>query len=68
MLENIVCNYALSKGYEVSVGRVSELECDFVMRSPQLEYSYVQVALTIMASKETNRTLARTGDVDLLTP
>lgn len=53
VLENIVYNYALSKGYEVSVGRIGKLECDFVMRSPQLEYSYVQVALTIMASRET---------------
>jgi predicted AAA+ superfamily ATPase len=53
VLENIVYNYALSKGYEVSVGRIGKLECDFVMRSPQLDYSYVQVALTIMASTET---------------
>ena len=52
VLENIVCNYALSKGNEVSVGRVGELKCDFVMRSSHLENSYVQVALTIMARKE----------------
>lgn len=53
VLENIVYNYALSKGYEVSVGRIGKLECDFVMRSPEMEYAYVQVTLTIMASKET---------------
>ena len=46
-------NYALSKGYEVSVGRIGKLECDFVMRSPEMDYAYVQVALTIMLSRET---------------
>lgn len=53
VLENVVYNYALSKGYEVSVGRIGKLECDFVMRSPEMDYAYVQVALTIMQSKET---------------
>lgn len=52
VLENIVYNYALSKGYEVSVGRIGKLECDFVMRSPAMDYAYVQVALTIMESRE----------------
>ncbi len=53
VLENIVYCYAKSKGFAVSVGRIGKLECDFVMRSPDLEYVYVQVALTIMNSKET---------------
>lgn len=53
VLENIVYNYALSKNYEVSVGRIGSLECDFVMRSPQMNYAYVQVALTIMDSAKT---------------
>ena len=53
VLENIVFNYALSLGYEVSVGRIGKLECDFVMRKGRMEYVYVQVALTINASQET---------------
>lgn len=53
VMENIVYNYALSLGYEVSVGRIGKLECDFIMRSPELEYAYVQVALTIMDSANT---------------
>lgn len=53
VLENVVYNYALSKGYEVSVGRIGKLECDFVMRSPEMDYAYVQVALTIMDSEKT---------------
>ena len=53
ILENIVYIYALSKGYSVSVGRVGKLECDFIMRNIHNEYAYVQVAMTIMESLET---------------
>ena len=53
VLENIVYSYARSLGYEVSVGRIGKLECDFVMRSPAMEYAYVQVAMTIMNSLST---------------
>lgn len=52
-LENIVYHYARSKGYEISIGRIGKLECDFIMRGQTMEYSYVQVAMTIMANKET---------------
>lgn len=52
-LENIVYLYAKSKGYSVSVGRIGRLECDFILRNAEMNYSYVQVALTILASKET---------------
>jgi predicted AAA+ superfamily ATPase len=53
VLENIVYNYARSKGYEVSVGRIGDLECDFVLRGSEMDYAYVQVAMTIMGSRET---------------
>ena len=52
-LENIVYNYSKSKGYEISIGRIGKLECDFIMRSNDMNYSYVQVSMTMMASKET---------------
>lgn len=52
-LENIVYIYARSMGYTVSVGRIGKLECDFILRSPELNYAYVQVSYTIMASSET---------------
>jgi hypothetical protein len=52
-LENIVYNYAKSKGYEISVGRIGKLECDFILRGQSMNYSYVQVSMTIMASRET---------------
>ncbi|MBD5450846.1 MAG: ATP-binding protein [Lachnospiraceae bacterium] len=53
VLENIVYIYAKSKGYAVSVGRIGKLECDFILRDVSTSYSYVQVAMTIMNSIET---------------
>lgn len=53
VLENIVYNYARSLGYEVGVGRIGKLECDFVMRSPEMEYAYIQMAMTIMSDRST---------------
>ncbi len=52
-LENIVYNYAISKDYKVSVGKIGKLECDFILRNKSLSYSYVQVAYTILTSKDT---------------
>ena len=53
VLENIVYQYARSKDYAASIGRIGKLECDFILRSRDMEYSYVQVAMTIANSKET---------------
>ena len=52
-LENIVYTYAVSKDYMVSVGKLGKLECDFILRDNDMNYSYVQVAFTILANKET---------------
>ena len=52
-LENVVYLYAKSKRYEASVGRIGNLECDFILRDEGLSYSYVQVAYTILSSRET---------------
>ena len=52
-LENIVYFYAKSLDYSVSVGRIGKLECDFILRAPDMDYSYVQVSYTIAASRET---------------
>lgn len=53
VLENIVYIYARSLDYSVSVGRIGKLECDFILRSIENDYSYVQVAYTIMQSEDT---------------
>ena len=53
VLENVVYSYAKSLGYEVSVGRIGRFECDFIVRSPEMEYAYIQVAMTIMNDRKT---------------
>lgn len=52
-LENIVYIYARSLDYSISIGRIGKLECDFILRDYNMNYAYVQVAYTIMLSKET---------------
>lgn len=52
-LENMVYLYARSMNYSVSVGRIGKLECDFILRDIQQNYSYIQVAYTINDSKNT---------------
>ena len=51
--ENIVYRYALAQDCRVSVGRIGKLECDFILRNPEMGYAYVQVAMTIMANRST---------------
>lgn len=53
VLENIVYSYARSQGCKVSVGRIGKLECDFILRTPSMNYAYIQVAMTIMADRST---------------
>lgn len=52
-LENVVYTYAASLDYSISVGKIGKLECDFILRNNKAEYSYVQVAYTILASRDT---------------
>lgn len=52
-LENIVYTYALGLDYSISVGRIGKLECDFILRDNEMNYSYIQVAYTILESRET---------------
>ena len=53
VLENIVYSYARAQGCKASIGRIGKLECDFILRTPDMGYAYVQVAMTIMASRAT---------------
>ena len=53
ILENIIYMYAKSKRYTVSVGRIGKLECDFILKDKNLNYSYLQIAYTILNSKKT---------------
>lgn len=53
VLENLVYFYAKSRGYSVSVGRIGNLECDFILRDREMNYAYIQIAYTIAQSRET---------------
>lgn len=52
-LENLIYIYASSMGYSISVGKIGKLECDFILRDNYSNYSYVQIAYTILESKST---------------
>lgn len=47
VLENILFCYLKSKGYRLSVGKIGNLECDFIARQNTDDYFYIQVAMTI---------------------
>lgn len=56
-LENIVYLYLISNGYEVSIGKVGNFECDFIARGPNNQYAYIQVTYTLHGEddKSTNK-------------
>lgn len=47
VLENILFCYLKTKGYKLSVGKIGNLECDFIVRQNVDDYFYIQVAMTI---------------------
>lgn len=52
-LENMLYIYSCAHDCSVSIGKIGKLECDFIIRNREMDYSYVQVAYTIALSKET---------------
>ncbi len=52
VLENLVYIYARSLDYSVSMGRIGKLECDFIVRSMDMDYAYIQVVYSIAGSRE----------------
>lgn len=55
MLENIVYNYLKSKNYNLSVGKIGKLGCDFIARKDFDKYFYIQVSKTIADEKVEER-------------
>ena len=55
VLENILYNYLKSKDYELSVGKIGKLECDFIARKGIENYYYIQVSKNIDEEKTMNR-------------
>ena len=46
-LENLVYLYLAGQDYQISIGKIGKLECDFVVRKKQGDYAYIQVAYTL---------------------
>jgi hypothetical protein len=55
VLENILHNYLISKGYNLSVGRIGNLEVDFIARYQNDNYFYIQVSKYIDDEKTAER-------------
>ena len=55
VLENILHNYLISKGYKLSVGRIGKLEVDFIARYQNDNYFYIQVSKNIEDDKTAER-------------
>ncbi len=47
VLENVLFSYLKSKNYDLSVGKIGNLECDFIARRGYDEYFYIQVTKNI---------------------
>ncbi len=56
-LENIVYLYLVSNDYQVSIGKIEKLECDFIVRDCNQNYAYIQVSYTLQGEnlKSTER-------------
>lgn len=46
-LKNIVFLYLTSHDYQISIGKIGKLECDFIARDKNGDYAYIQVAYTL---------------------
>lgn len=55
VLENILFSYLKSKNYSLSVGKIGNLECDFIARRGTDEYFYIQVTKNMDNEKTMNR-------------
>lgn len=55
VLENILYSYLKSRNYSLSVGRIGNLECDFIARKSVDEYFYIQVTKNMDDKKTEDR-------------
>lgn len=55
VLENTLFSYLKSKNYSLSVGKIGNLECDFIARRGIDEYFYIQVSKNIDDKKTEER-------------
>ena len=55
VLENVLFTYLKSKNYNLSVGKIGALECDFIVRKEMDKYYYIQVTKNIDNNKTAER-------------
>lgn len=55
VLENVLFSYLKSKRYGLSVGKIGNLECDFIARKGLEDYYYIQVTKNIDDDKVIER-------------
>lgn len=46
-LKNMVYLYLASQDYQISIGKIGKLECDFITRNTSGDYAYIQVTYTM---------------------
>lgn len=46
-LENIVYLFLASHDYQISIGKIGKMECDFIVRDKNGDYAYIQIAYTL---------------------
>ena len=46
-LENMFYLYLASQDYQISIGKIGKLECDFITRNTSGDYAYIQVTYTM---------------------
>ncbi len=51
-LENIVYLYLVSNDYQVSIGKIGNFECDFIVRDKSQNYAYIQVTYTLQGEDQ----------------
>lgn len=51
-LENLVHLYLSGRDYSVSIGKIGNLECDFIVRKTNGDYAYIQVAYSLQGEDE----------------
>ena len=55
VLENVMFSYLKSKNYNLSVGYIGKLECDFIARANYDDYYYIQVSKDIINKQTEER-------------
>ena len=51
-LENLVYLYLKSSEYQVSIGKIGNFECDFIVRKKDMSYAYIQVTYSLHGDTE----------------